>query len=89
MAKVRTKIPIPPSQWVKDRQNSIPLGKTSISVIIVAPVVVNPDTVSKNASTKEGILPENTKGKEPKKDTKTHPNVTIVSASLARILSDF
>jgi hypothetical protein len=28
------------------------------------PVVVNPDTVSKNASTKFGILPDNVNGRE-------------------------
>ena len=32
------------------------------------PVVVNPDTVSKNASTKFGILPDNVNGSAPNKD---------------------
>ena len=47
-------------------QNNIPLGRDSISVSIVAPAVVNPDTVSKNESIKDGIAPLITKGSAPK-----------------------
>jgi len=50
MATVSTTIPIPPNQWVVERQNKIDLGRDSISVRIEAPVVVKPDIVSKNAS---------------------------------------
>jgi hypothetical protein len=46
----KTSTPIPPIQCVKLLQNAIPFGRISISVKIVDPVVVNPDTVSKNAS---------------------------------------
>ena len=42
--------PIPPIKCVKPRQKSIALSKCSTSLNIVAPVVVNPDTVSNNAS---------------------------------------
>ena len=42
--------PIPPIQWVRLRQKAMPLGSASISVRIVDPVVVKPDTVSKKAS---------------------------------------
>jgi len=65
------------------------MGRISISFIIVAPVVVNPETVSKYASTNEGILPEKTKGREPKNDTRIHPSETIVKPSLALIFFFF
>ena len=49
---------MPPIQWVMLRQNNIDLGKASISVSIDDPVVVNPETDSKNALINEGIAPE-------------------------------
>ena len=57
IAITNTNTPIPPIQWVKDLQNRIPIGSASISVRMVDPVVVNPDTVSKNASIGLAILP--------------------------------
>ena len=45
-------IPIPPSQWVMARHRRRLCGTASISVRIVAPVVVNPDIDSKKASVK-------------------------------------
>ncbi len=45
-----TSMPMPPIQWVKPRQNSIPRLSASTSASIVAPVVVKPLTVSKKAS---------------------------------------
>ena len=50
-ARVNTSIPMPPIQWVNDLQKIIPCGRDSISLKIVAPVVVNPDTISKKEST--------------------------------------
>ena len=50
-AAVSTSTPIPPSQWVKDRQNSRPMGRPSMAVRMVAPVVVKPEMVSKKQST--------------------------------------
>ena len=50
MAMVKKAIPNPPIYWVMERQKSSPWGSTSTSSITVAPVVVNPDIVSKNAS---------------------------------------
>ena len=47
IATANTNIPMPPNQWVKLRQNRIPCGKCSISVRIVAPVVLKPDIDSK------------------------------------------
>ena len=50
MAMVKNIIPKPPIQWVSERQNSNPWGNASTSSIIVAPVVVKPDIVSRKAS---------------------------------------
>ena len=41
---------MPPSQWVKLRQYNSPMGRASMSVSTLAPVVVKPDTVSKRQS---------------------------------------
>lgn len=49
MARAKHTIPKPPTHWVKLRQNRIPCDWASILSIMVAPVVVNPDMVSKNA----------------------------------------
>ena len=46
-----TSTPIPPIQWVRQRQKFIPFGMEAMSIKIVEPVVVKPDTVSKRAST--------------------------------------
>ncbi len=51
MAMARTIIPMPPNHWLKLLQKSIPLGRASISINTVAPVVVNPATDSNHAST--------------------------------------
>ena len=47
MAMVKNTMPKPPIQWVSDRQNSMVCGRHSTSSMMVAPVVVNPDMVSK------------------------------------------
>ncbi len=41
---------MPPSHWVNWRHISSERGRASMSVSTVAPVVVNPDIPSKNAS---------------------------------------
>ena len=51
MARRNTKIPMPPSQWVKERQNRSPLDMGSTAVKMDAPVVVKPEMTSKRAST--------------------------------------
>ena len=48
-AIVKITIPSPPNHWRKERHNNILLGIFSISVRIVAPVVVTPETDSKRA----------------------------------------
>ena len=50
IAITNTRTPMPPTQWVKLRQNSALRLSGSTAVRIEAPVVVKPDTVSKNAS---------------------------------------
>ena len=52
-------------QWVKLRQNKMPLGRLSTSGRMLAPVVVKPDTVSNSASTGLGMQPVSTKGAAP------------------------
>ena len=47
MAMVKNTIPRPPIHCVIDRQKSMPWGMCSTSSSIDAPVVVNPDMVSK------------------------------------------
>jgi hypothetical protein len=87
---VRTMMPMPPSQCVRLRQNRSPLGWASISVRMDAPVVVNPDMDSKNASVKEGNPPR-AKGRAPKKahaaqprDTMTMPSRWLMTIGLGR-----
>ena len=50
-AMMNTSTPMPPIQCDRLRQSSSPLLMDSTSVSIVAPVVVKPETISKNAST--------------------------------------
>ena len=50
MASRNTSTPMPPSQWLKLLQYRIPLGTPSTWGRMEAPVVVNPDTISKSAS---------------------------------------
>ena len=56
---------MPPIQWVKLRQNKMPLGRLSTSGRMLAPVVVKPDTVSNRASTGFGMQPATTNGTAP------------------------
>ena len=86
-ASVSTSTPMPPTQWVKLRQNSSPFGSASTSVRIVEPVVVKPDTVSKKQSTSEGMLPWKKNGSPPKNDTRIQLSATVAKPSRARRLS--
>ena len=61
-----TTIPIPPNHCMIALHNKILLGLLSKSDIIVAPVVVIPDILSKNASVTLNSISENMKGSEPK-----------------------
>ena len=82
-AITKTSTPIPPTQWVRQRQKFIHLGRPSISLRIVDPVVVKPDTTSKNASSNRGMHPENRKGSAPKKDHRIQASATIRKPSFA------
>ena len=83
MAMAKTSTPIPPTQWERLRQKRRPLLMASTSVRMVEPVVVKPETISKNASKKEGISPEMIKGSAPKADISTHTSATITRPSRA------
>ena len=50
-AMVRTRMPMPPSQWVKERQKRMPLGRPSTARRMEEPVVVKPEMHSKKQST--------------------------------------
>lgn len=59
-----------------------------MSFKMLAPVVVNPEILSKKASVKEGIDPVRMKGIAPKKEMLIHPKATIASPSFTEISSD-
>ena len=80
-------IPSPPIQCVKLRQNRIDYGRDSTSGKIDAPVVVNPDTVSKNASTNEEIDPLSRKGNVPIQERTSHERDTDKKPSLVSTFS--
>ena len=55
--------------------------------MIVAPVVVKPETVSKKASIYDGIAPEIKNGSAPNMEENSQPKVTITRPSFALILN--
>jgi|GEM_PF-3273277 len=81
-----TTIPMPPIQWLSERQKRIDFGSASTSVSMEAPVVERPDMVSKNASVGEGIAPETTNGTAPTTDASSH--VTVTRKNPSRIVSE-
>ena len=85
IASTNTSTPIPPTKCVKLRQKSIPRPSDSISVSMLAPVVVKPDTVSKKASTKDGMHPSMTNGRAPISDMMIHDSPTVTNPSFAKI----
>ena len=84
LAITKTRTPIPPIQCVKDLQISMDLGISSTEGIILEPVVVKPDTVSKNASMKLGIDLEKKKGRQPKNESTIHDRDTMTNPSFAK-----
>ena len=58
MAMDSTIMPMPPSHWIKLRHSKSPRLSPSMSVKIDEPVVVNPETDSKKASTNKKALSE-------------------------------
>ena len=65
-------IPIPPIHCIIERQKRIPRGSSSTSIITDAPVVVNPDIVSKKPSVNPLTVPESRNGIIPKREKNTH-----------------
>ena len=72
---------MPPSQWVRLRQNNRPLGMISTSRITEAPAVVKPETDSKIASTGELKIPLQKNGRAPNTPTANHPRVVMAMPS--------
>ena len=85
IANANTNTPIPPTKWVKLRQNNEEYPKIDKSLKILEPVVVKPLAVSKNASAKFGISPANTNGNPPKNDNKIQLNATVTIPSRGMI----
>ena len=77
----RTMIPMPPSQWVRERQNRIPWGRASMSANTVAPVVVSPDMASNTALGTDVSTPVRTKGRAPRTDDASHAKATMAKPS--------
>ena len=69
---------MPPIQCVKLRQNSMQYESASTSVRMLAPVVVNPDTVSNSASVNEGISPLSVNGRQP---------MTLITSQLSAVVT--
>ena len=89
IASISASTPIPPTQCVKLLQNSMPLGRLSMSVRIDAPVVEKPETDSKKASIGEEIAPLIKNGNAPKIDINSQDSATVANPSLAYIWSSF
>ena len=70
-----TTIPIPPNHCMIALHNKILLGLLSKSDIIVAPVVVIPDILSKKASLNENVWFDSMKGRLPNIATVTQASV--------------
>ena len=85
IAMTNTSTPMPPSQWVRLRQNRSPRLMLSTSVRMKAAVVVKQLTVSKNASMYEGISPLMTKGRAPIAEMDIHERDTMARPSRMKI----
>ncbi len=72
---------MPPSKCVSDRQNSRPWGNASMSVRMLAPVVVYPDIISKKASVNEGMEPCKINGMSETAETSIQPKTAITMPS--------
>ena len=72
MAMAKNTMPRPPIQWVSARQKRMACDCVSMSSMMVAPVVVKPDIVSKNALPTVGTLWLKRNGSMPKALNNTH-----------------
>lgn len=75
---VNMTIPKPPVQCVNERQKRIPWDKDSTWLIMVEPVVVKPETVSKKASEMLEQEPVSKNGIIPKAEKIIHVKATIM-----------
>ena len=82
-ASKNTRTPMPPTQWLKLLQYSIPFERPSTFDKIDAPVVVKPDTISNNPSRYDGISREIQNGRQPKRLITIHASPTQTIPSLA------
>ena len=82
--KVKRMIPSPPIHCVSARQSNIPLLQLSTSRITVAPVVVNPDIASKNASLASNGVSHKMNGNIPNKEKTIHATDASKSPSRRR-----
>ncbi len=73
-----TTMPIPPNHCVTQRQSCNPCGNASMSVSMVAPVVVKPDMVSKNASMGDEMQPDSQNGSIPNSENTTQTTATTL-----------
>ena len=85
---MNTTTPTPPIKWVDDRQKTSPLGSASISLRIVAPVVVNPDTDSKNALARVNSPPHIRYGSIPNIHERNQANMVMAKPSYSLMSSD-
>ncbi len=71
-ASVNRMIPMPPSHWVRQRHRLMPCDRMSTEGYTVAPVVENPDMVSKNASVTLNGVEHIMNGSMPNSENTTH-----------------
>ena len=71
-ASVKSIIPMPPIHWVRHRHMFMPWESDSTDSNTVAPVVVNPDMVSKNASLNVSGVEHMRNGSIPKQENRIH-----------------
>ena len=88
IATPSTMMPIPPIQWEMLRHRRIERGRSSMTGKMVAPVVVNPETDSKNAPTTFGATPVRMKGRLPMVTRQSQPSPTTTKPA-RRLMSIF
>lgn len=76
-----SRIPIPPTQCMPQRQSCMEGASASTLARTVAPVVVNPEVDSKKASVKVGNCGESQKGRAPKMKAPIHTDAARTKPS--------
>ena len=83
MASIKTRMPMPPIQCEKLRQNRLQCLSSSTFGRMLEPVVVKPETISNTASRYDGISPQSVNGSAPASDSTIHPSATATRPSRA------